>query len=576
MSKLYLQTLLKESDVSAKRLGKTVITPNIVLSIICNDPLVCAELQLNNADLQLLGYLLLPSCIAIQKTKKTILSGDVKDLIAGIPRDVSAIDLFLHMMKYRYVNEVINLSGYKKSSSEKTILGKYTTLLHGGNIRPYDKERYQKMTSMLKRHNIMIIGAKGSGRHAFITSFAEYIKDTHKIYSFDLFRYLKIDYHRLFGIIRGISEDMPKDSYLYIPDFFAAFEWAKALQLTDVCLLLEDICRRGNIITQVNKANFGSEEFVKSRDMGFLAMRSSTVTLTELKEILNAKALVYEKFYGVNIEEEDIKALIKEANAHDIVLAQPGRSLKRLMRLALVRYGNRESLMEKPREAKTHFIGQELATFLNAKVIGQKEAVSQIISVLGKVNFISPGVAATFFFEGEIACGRLKTATELAKKLYGEDSLRYIDLALYATFTFKLRLLEDIDQMISSLHGAIIYLDNFNALETDGTDIIAYIRWKLKEIDEDGIAGSCIIIGAATASVRDMSNYTYIIEHFGNLVRFQKLTIRDLERVAEIQMAKVHRILGKENLRDPFTVGSRANTDLNAIGVKKLVTFMAI
>lgn len=574
MFKTFSKQLLKDSTYCAKQVGKGHITPNIILHVLALDPLVTSELERNGADTKLLGYYLNPFHVRNGKTKKVVLSPDSKKLFAMLDSKDTALDAFHKMMQVKFVSDIVKKSGYLEKDDGVNLLNKYSKKLNSGKRRIDEEEKFKKIRSLMGKKNVMVMGAIGSGRYAFINDFAKRYEKEFSIYQFDLFKYLKIDPTRLFGIISGVFDDLG-DDYLYIPNFMQTLVWIKSLKLDDVFALLEDLSQKGKIITKINTDNFDSKQFHLSKSFNFYSVKLPPITLNNLFDVLNEEATVYEKFYGIDFDRAMLKEIIKESNFTDVSLAQPGRSLKRLMHHAFILYGEDPSIQEKPKGKLNLLDGINISGEINSKVIGQKHAIDEIAYEVGKINFFDGGIVKAFLFHGEIGCGKLKSAVELSKLLFGNDSLRYIDLDTYKDFPYKMRIYDVLDKAISSLYGGVLYLDNIESLNTEEIDVFSYIKMKMREVNDEGVIAPVIVVGSTRTPLVNLKNYRYMIEHFEHVIYFNKLTIRDLEKIAEIQINKVKDILPDKEGINTFSLSAQANSSLNALGVKKLISSMS-
>ncbi len=575
MKKSIVKKILKDCEYCVKEIGRDVISANILLYVLILDPEVHGELLLNNTDMHTLHFLLNPYHVRKNTPLKISVSEEVKSILNGSENDASALDIFKGAIKQKYIKDIFTKAGYVPGNDQNTILSKYTKKIDDGVAHQEDIDKYEKITNHLGNRNVMIMGAMGSGRFEFIKSYAKYSSANFSIYYFDLFKCLKLEEDRLFGIVNGIFDEL-RDDYLYIPNFLKVMIWVRSLKMHNIYILLEELANRGKIITKVNKNTFDSKEFQLSKQFNFFSINIPPITIDQLYGILNSYAFAYEKFYHINIPKEEIKRIIKEANFKDTALAQPGKSLKRLMHFAMITYGQDETILQKPKDKGSFSENLSLEQHLNKSIIGQARVIEEISYEIGKINFLEGGIVKSFLFQGEIGCGKLKTATEMSKFLFGEDSLRYIDMGVYSQFPFKMKIYEKLDRLIQTMYGGIIFIDNFEELDTTQIDIFSYIKMKVKEANFEGLMAPIIIIASSRKPVTEIPNYAYIIEHFDKIVYFNKLTIRDLEKVAEIQLMKIKGIIQTDKVFSTFVISAQANPQLNALGIKKLITSMCL
>ena len=570
-----VKKLVKDCEYCAKVISKDTISPNIVMHVLSQDPAVKANLLENHADIKVLAYILNPYHLRKAKPVKPVISTEVKEIISHIEEKDTQLDIFKKALQFRYISEILAKAGYMPGSGEDTILSKYTRKVSGRFVKEVEVEKYERIEKHLGKQNIMIMGAIGSGRYEFIRNFALYNKSKFSILYFDMFSYLKFDEERLFAIISGIFDELG-DNYLYIPNFLQVISWTKSLKMHSVYTLLHELSIQGKIITKVNKNNFDPKQFHISKQFNFFSVNVPETSFTDLFDMLHTASSVYEKFYDISISKEMIRSIIKDSNFYDTDLSQPGKSLKRLMHKSLTLYGEDNDLLAKPKGKENILEGIDLSNRLKRSVIGQDKPMDEIAYDIGKTNLLEGGIARSFLFQGEIGCGKLKCAREISKLLFGEGSLRYIDLGMYATYPYKFKLYPALDAMIATLFGGIVFLDNFDALDTKEVAIFEYIDMKMKEMDVADITAPVIIIASVRRKVTDIANYPYIIEHFDNIVYFNKLTMRDLEKIADIQLRKVKDFVEPGKDISSFLISANANTTLNALGVKKLITLMSL
>lgn len=569
-----VQNILKTCEYCAKEIGRAAISPNMLLHVLSIDPQIQSHLQMHHTNMKMLRYLLNPYHMKGKTVRAVALSSDVKDMLSKISPLDGYKDIFLKLVQFPYVQEMLLRCGYVPSDGEYSILAKYTQRIEGGVDVVQYHEKYEKIHKLLGHQNVMVMGESGSGRYTFVKGFASHYANMFSVFSFDVFHYLKVDEERLFGIVNGVFEELG-DNYLYIPNFVQTLEWLRSLKLTSLCILLKDFAYMGRIITKGNKRFFDSKQFQLSKEYNCYALNTPDVGVKQLYSILEDEASMYEHFYHITIAQRDIRNIVKESNLSHLSLAQPGRALKRLMYQALDSYGNTGNFLTKPKEQKLIFAPAHLKQILNEKIIGQEKAIDELIYDLELVDFTRFGIVSSFLFCGEIGCGKLKTAQELASTLFGVGGFRYIDLHTYVQYPYKLQIYKALDVLIESLYGGILFLDNIEYLPVEEIDIFSYIEMKIKQLWEDEIMVPIIVIASTRMEVTKMDAYKYIIEHFNRVINFEKLTVRDLEKIAEIQIKKYQSV--KRNMLDfnAFLIGAQADPSLNALGVKKRISSIA-
>ncbi len=161
------------------------------------------------------------------------------------------------------------------------------------------------------------------------------------------------------------------------------------------------------------------------------------------REMVRTQATSLADYHGVEIDDAIIDATISLTDQYEWHRHQPDKSVDLLDRTAvMVGREQRSEITESDLKEKLGLTARSksdlnsLAQRLNARVIGQEEAVTTVSDVLirnAQRIGITPKTQGNFLFAGETGVGKTELAKAIATEFYGaEDALLHVDLSLYS------------------------------------------------------------------------------------------------------------------------------------------------
>lgn len=562
--------IINDCKYCAKKIGKETISPNMLLHVLSLYPIVRSQLLLNGTNIWLLRRLLNPYTIKNDGIKKFRLSSEVKDILQSVNENANELDIFKECLKRKYVKDIMDLTGFRGFYEGKNIIQKYAYKIQGGNVLQDEIPKYEKINSLLNRKNIMIMGEIGSGRFRFLKNYLEYNKNKFSVYYFDLSKYFYLTEDRLLTLVKNLFDSIG-DDYVYIPNFLININILKGIKYNNTIKFFENIVLSSKIFTKVNKENFNSEIFSLSRKYDFFSLNVPHISIENLYSLISQQALSYSKFYDIEIIQEDIRNIINKSNNEFKNLSQPGGSLKNLMILSLDKYSHiKSSINGNP--ILNQFNEFNIKKHLQKYIIGQESAIELISKNITKSEFLKKGIINKFIFQGEHGCGAMKTSLELSKYLFGSDSFRYYDFHKIKQFPYTNKIYSELENIIKSMYGGVLFLDNIDEVNLSNFDIIKFINENIEKYNIENISAPLIVIGYIKKPLNEIKNYSYFIDNFQNIVHFKKLDLQDLEKVAKIQIKKIEKTVKKDFDMGISFIGANINPDLNVYGLKKLIS----
>ncbi len=572
---MYIKDVIKDAKQYARHLGKMRVSPNILLFAMLKDKKIEADFVINNSNINFLKYILNPNVLKTTNSPRNIqLSTSLQRIVSGYKRSDSAYDLFIRLHNEKYIRDILSIADYSYKQNEDLygfFIKKYCNKLQTGKVLDKQVPVYRKMLRASKHHNISLITSSGNMSSEVIKNFAKYVDKKSTIFSFDLFKLLSESEGSLFSIVSGIFSEID-NNYIYIPNFLQTVYWIKALNYKDLYMLLLTKSKQCKIITKVSRNRLDRDIYAEGNIMNMFFINSPQVTFNELRDILCEKAKEYELFYDINITSKEIDDAIKSSIEFSKYLSQPASSIKMLSRTALIKYSNEEEKfnIDHNNDNIQNNVNKllKLKTILLDNIIGQNQQIDSFVESLGKANLNNDNmILLNYIFEGEYGVGKFTLARLTANFLFGQDSICFIDLSNYAKTPYKYKFEYDLKRTLESFYGGIIYLENFDQIDMDEINPLELIKKLLKEIPQSSYILGCIVIASIHNNLQNLKNSISIINNFDKIIIFNKLSIRDLEKISVMETVKSKKYI--KTVRNPLFLSVNAEIN-NAHDIKAM------
>ncbi len=320
--------------------------------------------------------------------------------------------------------------------------------------------------------NLVIVGEAGVGKHTLIDTLAKkiYLGNTYPDLAYK--RVLKINLEK---VMNKYTDQKQRENF-----FEELLEEAETAN--NIILLINNLERYNELINSLEKfvqsqklhvigitTPFAYQKFLFNNEKinrYFTKIDISEVTPQQAEKILLNKVLFFEKKQKVVIPYETIKEIIEKSDYYLTTIPFPEKALVILDSACVYAKNDLHQKVVKPEIINTVISQithaptlitaemknklQQLETVLKTEIIGQEQAINQIIFGL-KRAFISLGKRkkplASFLFVGPTGVGKTQTAKIISEVVFGKDKeiLRF-DMANYQSKN-------DIANLIGSLEN---------------------------------------------------------------------------------------------------------------------------